>query len=131
MPILPFTGPTTTSDQASAATPEQMTAPPAVILATEVVTSSSSSVAASSTMGDTTTVQSVGVPMPLIWWTSDHQSPGDYSSTSSDESSCLILADEHETQLKNLTLVNVLILVVLFIVFIANAREGKYNILIL
>ena len=129
MPILPFTGPTTTSDQASAATPEQMTAPPAVILATEVVTSSSS-VAASSTMGDTTTVQSVGVPMPLIWWTSDHQSPGDYSS-SSDESSCLILADEHETQLKNLTLVNVLILVVLFIVFIANAREGKYNILIL
>ena len=41
------------------------------------------------------------------------------------------MADEHETQLKNLTLVNVLILVVLFIVFIANAREGKYNILIL
>ena len=35
------------------------------------------------------------------------------------------MADEHETQLKNLTLVNVLILVVLFIVFIANAREGK------
>ena len=101
-----------------------MTAPPAVVLATEVVTSSSSSVVAAST-GDTTTVQSVGVPMPLIWWTSDHQSPGDYSSTSSDESSCLILADEHETQLKNLTLVNVLILVVLFIVFIANAREGK------
>ena len=100
-----------------------MTAPPAVVLATEVVTSSSSVVAAST--GDTT-VQSVGVPMPLIWWTSDHQSqPGDYSSTSSDESSCLILADEHETQLKNLTLVNVLILVVLFIVFIANAREGK------
>lgn len=60
--------------------------------------------------------------MPLIWWSSDHQSPGD-SSSSSDESSCLILADEHETQLKNLTLVNVLILVVLFIVFIANARE--------
>ena len=76
------------------------------------------------------TVQSVGVPMPLIWWTSDHQSSGGDSS-SSDESSCLILADEHETQLKNLTLVNVLILVVLFIVFIANAREGKYNILIL
>ena len=101
-----------------------MTAPPAVILATEIVTSSSSLASTD------TTVQSVGVPMPLIWWSSDHQNPGD-SSSSSDESSCLILADEHETQLKNLTLVNVLILVVLFIVFIANAREGKYNIFIL
>ena len=35
------------------------------------------------------------------------------------------MANEHETQLKNLTLVNILILVVLIIVFIANAKEGK------
>lgn len=57
---------------------------------------------------------SIGVPMPLITWTSDKAN-----------SSCVQLANEHETQLKNLTLVNILILVVLLIVFIANAREGK------
>merc|ERR1719412_2468202 len=52
--------------------------------------------------------------MALISWTSD----------SSANSSCVRQANEHETQLKNLTLVNILILVVLFIVFIANAREA-------
>merc|ERR1719412_113266 len=52
--------------------------------------------------------------MALISWTSD----------SSANSSCVRQANEHETQLKNLTLVNILILVVLFIVFIANAKEA-------
>ena len=51
------------------------------------------------------------------------------SNPSSDKanSSCIQLASEHETQLKNLTLVNILILIVLIIVFIANAKEGKKN----
>ena len=62
--------------------------------------------------------KSAGVPMPLISWTSSHQSD-------KANSSCVQLANEHETQLKNLTLVNILILVVLLIVFIANAREGE------
>lgn len=56
------------------------------------------------------------VPMALISWT---------SSRNKANSSCVQLANEHETQLKNLTLVNILILVVLIIVFIANAKEGK------
>ena len=54
--------------------------------------------------------------MALISWT---------SSRNKANSSCVQLANEHETQLKNLTLVNILILVVLIIVFIANAKEGK------
>ena len=58
--------------------------------------------------------RSAGVPMALISWTSDKAN-----------SSCVQLANEHETQLRNLTLVNALILIVLLIVFIANAREGK------
>ena len=57
------------------------------------------------------------VPMSLISWTA--------SSSDKANSSCVQLASEHETQLKNLTLVNILILVVLIIVFIANAKEGK------
>lgn len=65
---------------------------------------------------DTTTKSEEPVPMPLISWTS--------SDNSKANSSCVQLANEHETQLKNLTLVNILIIVVLFIVFIANAREG-------
>ena len=55
------------------------------------------------------------VPMALISWTSSDKA----------NSSCVQVANEHETQLKNLTLVNILILVVLIIVFIANAKEGK------
>lgn len=59
--------------------------------------------------------KNAGVPMPmaLFSWNSDKAN-----------SSCVQLANEHETQLKNLTLVNILIFVVLFIVFIANAREA-------
>merc|ERR1719367_27333 len=57
--------------------------------------------------------RSAGVPMALISWTSDKAN-----------SSCVQLANEHETQLRNLTLVNALILIVLLIVFIANAREA-------
>ena len=57
------------------------------------------------------------VPMSLISWTA--------SSSDKANSSCVQLASEHETQLKNLTLVNILILVVLIIVFIANAKEGN------
>ena len=97
-----FTEPTTTYDQASP-TFEEMTAPAA------------SMVSKVASVASEATVQSVGVPMALISWTSD----------SSANSSCVRQANEHETQLKNLTLVNILILVVLFIVFIANAREGK------
>ena len=67
-----------------------------------------------------TVAKAVGVPMALISWTST-------SDKSNNSSSCVQMANEHETQLKNLTLVNVLILVVLFIVFIANAREGLSN----
>ena len=59
------------------------------------------------------------VPMSLISWSASHQS------SDKANSSCVQLASEHETQLKNLTLVNILILVVLIIVFIANAKEGK------
>ena len=58
------------------------------------------------------------VPMALISWTSSDKA----------NSSCVQVANEHETQLKNLTLVNILILVVLIIVFIANAKEGKESI---
>ena len=62
------------------------------------------------------------VPMSLISWSASHQS------SDKANSSCVQLASEHETQLKNLTLVNILILVVLIIVFIANAKEGKESI---
>jgi len=63
-----------------------------------------------------TTSKSAGpVPMALISWT---------TSSNKANSSCVQLANEHETQLKNLTLVNILILIVLIIVFIANAREA-------
>ena len=62
------------------------------------------------------------VPMSLISWSASHQS------SDKANSSCVQLASEHETQLKNLTLVNILILVVLIIVFIANATEGKESI---
>ncbi len=57
----------------------------------------------------------VAPPQALISWSSDNVNK-----------SCVQQpANEHETQLKNLTLVNILILVVLFIVFIANAKEGR------
>jgi hypothetical protein len=38
---------------------------------------------------------------------------------------CSSPAGDHENELKNLTLVNILILVVLLIVLLANAREGQ------
>merc|ERR1719210_1275342 len=78
-----------------------------------MTSSSSSSAATASEAASLASTRSAGVPMALISWTSDKAN-----------SSCVQLANEHETQLRNLTLVNILILVVLFIVFIANAREA-------
>lgn len=108
--LLSSSVPTTNYDQhqRTSSTLEEMTAPAASM-------TSSSEVVSSVAYSEATGHQSVGVPMPLISWTSD----------SSANSSCVKRANEHETQLKNLTLVNVLILIVLIIVFIANAREGK------
>jgi hypothetical protein len=40
---------------------------------------------------------------------------------------CSTPAGEHENELKNLTLVNILIIVVLLLVLLANAREGRFN----
>ena len=50
-----------------------------------------------------------------------------YRTASNSTKTCSRPAGEHESELKNLTLVNILIIVVCIIVLLANAREGQFK----
>ena len=65
--------------------------------------------------------QQLPTVLPLIWGSEKN------CSTSNSSKATHSISKKHETELNNLTLVNILIVVVLFLVLIANAKEGEFR----